>query len=89
MKHKKIVFYARGDVNGDKIPDNVFLTGIKTPDSPFTQSITLVVQHGITGRYTIVSLKENAGYNPTLLLADFTGDGVDDILIGITTGGSG
>jgi len=38
---------------------------------------------------TTISLKENAGYAPTLFLGDFTGDGVDDILIGIASGGSG
>jgi hypothetical protein len=36
MTYPRIVSYARGDVNGDGIPDNVYLTGIKTPDSPFT-----------------------------------------------------
>lgn len=85
----RIVSYARGDVNGDRIPDNVYLTGIKTEDSPFIQNITLVIQDGRTGWVTRIPLKENAGYNPTLFLGDFTGDGVDDILIGIATGGSG
>ena len=89
MINPRIVAYARGDVNGDGIPDNVYLTGIKTTDSPFTQNITLVIQNGMTGSFTSVQLSENAGYNPTLFLGDFTGDGVNDILIGITTGGSG
>jgi hypothetical protein len=89
ISNPSIVAFARGDVNGDRIPDNVFLTGIKTPDSPFTQNITLHVQDGRTGRYTSTPLKENAGYNPSLFLGDFTGNGIDDILIGITTGGSG
>ncbi|MBP1930809.1 VCBS repeat-containing protein [Ammoniphilus resinae] len=84
-----IVASATGDVNGDRIPDHVFLTGTKTPDSPFTQNITLVVQDGRTGRYMSTPLQENAGYNPTLFLGDFTGDGVEDILISITSGGSG
>ena len=79
----------QGDVNGDGIPDNVYLTGIKTPDSPFTQNITLVIQDGMTGGFTSIPLSENAGYNPTLFLGDFTGNGVDDILIGIDSGGSG
>ncbi|MBZ9687839.1 VCBS repeat-containing protein [Clostridium estertheticum] len=89
MIYPGIVSYARGDVNGDRIPDNVYLTGRKTPDSPFTQNITLVIQDGMTGGFTSVPLSENAGYNPTLFLGDFTGDGVNDILIGIATGGSG
>ena len=89
MINPKIVAYARGDVNGDGIPDNVYLTGIKTTGSPFTQNITLVIQDGMTGRFTSIPLSENAGYNPTLFLGDFTGDGVNDILIGITSGGSG
>ena len=84
-----IVSYASGDVNGDGILDNVYLTGIKTSDSPFTENITLIIQSGSTGRVTSIPLSENAGYNPTLFLGDFTGDTVDDILISIATGGSG
>lgn len=89
MTYSTVVSFARGDVNGDRIPDNVYLTGIKTPDSPFTQNITLVIQDGLTGRFTAIPLKENAGYNPALFLGDFIGDGVNDILIGIASGGSG
>ncbi|WP_416150266.1 VCBS repeat-containing protein [Salipaludibacillus sp. HK11] len=80
---------ARGDVTGDRIPDNVYLTGIVTPDSPFIQNITLLVEDGRTGLVKSVPLLENAGYNPTIFLGDFTGNGVDDILISIATGGSG
>ena len=84
-----IASYARGDVTGDGIPDNVYLTGIKTPDSPFIQNITFVIQDGMSGGATNIALSDNAGYNPTLFLGDFTGNGVDDILIGINSGGSG
>jgi hypothetical protein len=89
MKYPIIVSYAKGDVNGDGIPDNVYLTGVKSSDSPFTEDITLVIQSGMTGSFTSIPLTENAGYNPTLFLGDFTGDAVDDILISIATGGSG
>jgi len=89
MNPQKVVSFACGDVTGDRIPDNVYLTGILTPDSPFIQSITLRVQDGRTGEVTSVPLRENAGYNPTLFLGDFTWNGVDDILISIATGGSG
>jgi hypothetical protein len=81
--------YALGDVNGDGIADNVFLTGYRTPDSPFVQNITIVVRDGSTGQFYQSSLKENAGYDPALFLGDFTGDGVLDILVSIASGGSG
>jgi hypothetical protein len=84
-----IVYYTRGDVNGDGILDNVFLTGIKTPDSPFIQNITLVIQNGITGTFNRIVLKENAGYNPRIFLGDFTGNKVQDIQVTIDSGGSG
>jgi hypothetical protein len=89
MTHPDVVFFVREDVTGDRIPDNVYLTGIKTPNSPFTENITLVIQDGRTGRFTNVSLSENAGYNPRLFLGEFTGDGTDDIMISIDSGGSG
>lgn len=85
----KIVFQIKGDVNGDRIPDGVFLTGITTPASPFIEDITLVVKDGRTGRIVRVPLSDNAGYNPRIFLGDFNGDGVKDILISIDTGGSG
>ncbi|MBU3114353.1 VCBS repeat-containing protein [Clostridium lacusfryxellense] len=89
MIKPKIVSYARGDVDGDGVLDNAYLTGIKTQDSPFVQDITLLIQDGVTGRVTSISLSENAGYDPSLFLGDFTGERVDDILIGINSGGSG
>jgi hypothetical protein len=84
-----IVAYVRGDVNGDRIPDNIYLVGVKSPSSPFIQNITLLVLDGRTGRVVSVPLNENAGYNPRLFLGDFTGDGINDILISIDSGGSG
>ena len=89
MNPPNVVSFARGDVTGDRVPDNVYLTGIMTPASPFIQNITLLVQDGRSGELTSVPLRENAGYNPTVFLGDFTGNGVDDIFISIATGGSG
>jgi hypothetical protein len=89
MRQPSIVAFAQGDVTGDGVTDHVYLTGIKTPDSPFTQNITLHVKDGRTGVLTSIPLHENVGYNPSLFLGDFTGNGVADILISIATGGSG
>lgn len=41
ITYPSIVSYAWGDVNGDGIPDNIYLTGIRTPSSPFTQKYYL------------------------------------------------
>ncbi|HEX5564642.1 MAG TPA: VCBS repeat-containing protein [Sporosarcina sp.] len=87
--HPRIVAFAMGDVTGDRVIDQIYLTGTKTPDSPFIQTITLHVRDGRTGIMTSVALHNNVGYNPRLFLGDFTGDGIDDILIAIDTGGSG
>lgn len=89
MGHPQIVAHTRGDVTGDKVIDLVYLTGTKTSDSPFIQHITLHVRDGRTGITTMIPLQNNTGYNATLFLGDFIGNGVDQILIGMDTGGSG
>lgn len=89
MVPTSVLFTAIGDVNGDGIPDKVYLTGSKSPDSPFSQNITLVIQDGRTGRSSIQKLEQSAGYNPRIFLGDFTGNGIKDIFISIDSGGSG
>lgn len=78
-----------GDVNGDQIPDRVYLIGNKHPNSAFLDNITLMVQDGNTKRTYMVPLGVSMGDKPTVFLGDFTGDGVSDILIRIQSGGSG
>jgi hypothetical protein len=89
LNSPQVFAFASGDVTGDRIPDHVYLTGTMTQGSPFIQNITLLVQNGRTGEVKHVALQENAGYNPTIFLGDFTGNGVDDIFISINSGGSG
>jgi hypothetical protein len=86
-----VLDFKRGDVNGDRVIDNVYLVGNRPAglESPFTDNITLIIQDGRTNQFTRVTFKDNAGYNPTIFLGDFTGDGVKDILISIDSGGSG
>jgi hypothetical protein len=86
-----IFAFKRGDINGDRIPEGVFLAGDKPSgeDSPFVDNVTLFIEAEDSKLDTNVLLKENAGYNPTLFLGDFTGDKIKDILISIDSGGSG
>ncbi|NLW17370.1 MAG: VCBS repeat-containing protein [Firmicutes bacterium] len=86
---QEVIVSRTGDVTGDGVADKVWLTGTRTEDSPFIQDITLMIQNGVTGRITQVALQENMGYEPTILLCDFTGDGVLDIKVSIQSGGSG
>ena len=89
MGNYSVVAYASGDVNGDKIADEVFLIGVKATDSSLIKDISLVIQNGATGMISRIPLKENQGYNPSLFLGDFTGNKIKNILISIATGGSG
>jgi len=86
-----ILDFKKGDVNGDKFMDYVYLIGDKPygDESPFRSNIRLMIINGFTKRKMIIGLKDNQGYNPTLFLGDFTGDRVNDVMISISSGGSG
>ncbi len=86
---KNILASAYGDVNGDNVPDHVYLTGTKMPNSVFVQNITLNIKDGKTGIMQRVKLSSDAGYSPNLFLGDFTGDKINDIMVSIASGGSG
>lgn len=86
-----IIDFKQGDVNGDRIKDNIYLVGEKATETetPYYKNIRLVIQDGKTNKPYRIVPQENQGYNPTIFLGDFTGDRVDDILINIDSGGSG
>ncbi len=84
-----VVASATGDVNGDLIPDIVYVTGYRETNVSIIQNMALGIRDGATGISVSIPLKNNTGYDPILFLGDFTGDGINDILITIPTGGSG
>lgn len=78
-----------GDVNGDLVPDKVYLTGTKDQNS-FYKNFMLVIDDGKTGyRYTI-PLSPNYNYSaaPWIFLGDFTGDRAEDIFISFPLAGA-
>lgn len=86
---QQLVAIQMGDITGDGRLDIIYLTASKTEDSAFLKAITLFVKYGGTNITESFQLEENAGFQPTIWLGDFTGDKVQDILITIDSGGSG
>ncbi|MFF2755557.1 hypothetical protein ACFVR1_17710 [Psychrobacillus sp. NPDC058041] len=87
--NQEVIDKKRGNVTGQGFMDTIYLTGKKTDESPFWQNITLVISNEKANLLERIPLKENAGYNPTIFLGNFTGDYIEDILVVIDTGGSG
>jgi hypothetical protein len=85
-----VVALVQGDVNGDEVTDNIYLTGEKNYNSDFVENFTLLIEDGKTGTINCIPLRPyDAGFDPKLFLGDFTGNGVKDIMISITSGGTG
>ncbi|WP_390291475.1 hypothetical protein [Ureibacillus sp. GCM10028918] len=84
-----IVASQVGDVTGDGFQDWVYLVGTKQPDSPYITNIQMIIKYGRTNQFQAFTFSENAGYEPTIWLGDLTGNGVQDILVSMDSGGSG
>ena len=78
-----------GDVNGDGVPDILWLSGTRADDSAAWQQVKLVVQDGRTCLTTTLPLPAEIAYSPALTLSSLTGPGKKDILVSLPTGGSG
>lgn len=84
-----VVAHQFSDVTGDGVPDGIYIIATKLDDSPYYTNMTLVVQNGRTNELTMYSLRDVAGYNPTIWTGDLTGNRVNDMLLTIQSGGSG
>ncbi|MCI3986425.1 hypothetical protein MMJ63_16330 [Bacillus vallismortis] len=88
VSSRAIITSARGDVTGDGVIDEVFLTGTQMPGSPLWRDIMLVIHDGRIHQEQRLQLQNNMGYNPSLFLGDLTGDKIVDAVV-MDTGGSG
>lgn len=82
-KEKKYVInYAIGDITGDGINDMAIAIGEKEVlESTEAENISLVVYDSSNTQYSKLDLKKFNGESFRIELADFTGDGVNDIMI--------
>lgn len=90
-KNTYVADYKNVDITGDKVKDNVILTGTKTKKSDiYFENLSVIVQNGKSKNFMKLSLgKYSGGYRPTVFLGDFNGDKVSDIFVKMPTGGSG
>ena len=79
-----------GDVNGDEVPDIVYLVGEKT-ENPFYENIKVIVQDGRTMQWYVIPLysKYSMAYTPWLTLVNFTNSNTKEIMVNLPVGGSG
>lgn len=86
--------FQQSDVNGDKIEDNILMTGVHEEDfsSPYHDNITLIIQDGKSKKLMFLTPKNAHGYGYSFSMGDFNGDKVKDILVSVNndmTGGAG
>lgn len=77
-----------GNILGKGI-QKVTLTAVYENKGLYAKQITVCVKDLETEVSLCFSPEQNAGYYPAILLADFTGDGIQEIFLGMASGGSG
>ena len=91
VQRGKIIDQIIGDVDGDGKDEEVLLMGNKiVKDSYFMGELYVIVKDLNDGKIKAYIRPQNCGgYNSFLTLADVTGDGIYDVIINASTGGSG
>lgn len=79
-----------GDVNGDAIPDTIYLVG-EMKGNPFYENIKIIVEDGRTLQRYAIPLYQNydLATDPWLFLGNSTGLVTNDIMVNLPTPGSG
>jgi hypothetical protein len=79
------------DVTGDGTKDNIVLVGsrLAEDESPFRDDLMIVVQESKSQEYLRATYENFAGYEPELMIKEFTGDNIADVMVTANSGGSG
>ncbi|MBE9917033.1 hypothetical protein G8C92_23720 [Paenibacillus donghaensis] len=97
-----VLDYKPTDINGDSVKDQVILVGTKEKMDgkldAFASNLSVIVQDGKTKKYvkydwiskgTDGKLYGEIGREPNLIIGDYTGNKVDDIIVTAPQGGNG
>ncbi len=86
---RTIIIQKNIDLNGDRVPECVTLSGERRQESAAYTALRLTVQDGVTCRQQELPIPEDAGYQPRLWFGPLTAPGATDVLLSIDSGGSG
>ncbi len=83
IQNQIIIKEVEMDLTGDGKVENVILTGSQKEGSPLYENIKITVSDNKTG-LTLFSITPttNIGYEPTIMLGDFTGNGLPELFYG-------
>ncbi|WP_253298314.1 hypothetical protein [Paenibacillus sp. MSJ-34] len=97
-----VLDYKKSDVNGDSVKDNVILAGTKEMIDgkldAYASDLSIIVQDGKTRKYVQYDWKTKGidgtwngafGREPNLIIGDYTGNKVDDMIVTAPQGGNG
>ncbi|MFE0559780.1 hypothetical protein ACFW1P_28045 [Paenibacillus sp. NPDC058910] len=96
-----VLDHKMSDVNGDSVKDKVILVGTKEKIDgkldAYASDLSVIVQDGKTHKYVKYDWMNNVdgtlsgefGREPNLIIGDYTGNKVDDIIVTAPQGGNG
>lgn len=101
-EHTYVLDYKMSDVNGDSVKDQVILVGTKEKFNgkldAYASDLSIIVQDGNTNKYvkydwlykgTDGKMHGELGREPNLIIGDYTGNKVNDIIVTAPQGGNG
>lgn len=86
-KDLKILEFGEADIDGDEIEEIIIFSGQKD-ENEYISDLNLAVHNGETGEIIHSIPIDFEGYMDHLIMYDFTGDEISDVLLSIHSGGT-